>query len=116
MEDEEMVLDMICESLRLYGFQVLEAQDGNEAMSVYKENKKPIDLVLCDVVLPQMSGKALIDRLKEMNPNIKVLFMSGYTTATIANYGILDTGANFIHKPFLLVDLVKKIRTIIEKD
>lgn len=116
VEDEDMVREMVSESLRPYGYHLIEARDGNDAMLRCKEYKKPIDIVLTDIVMPQMSGKELIVRLRELNPGVKVLFMSGYTDKTVVNYGILDLHANFIHKPFSLVELIRKIREILNKD
>lgn len=112
-EDEDGVRKMICKMLRLYGYHAFEASDGKKAQNLYQNHKNNIDLILTDVVMPEMSGIELVDQLRLINPALKVLYMSGYTDDAIVRHGIIDRGIQFIQKPFTPEALVKKIREII---
>ncbi|MBW2673964.1 MAG: PAS domain S-box protein [Deltaproteobacteria bacterium] len=112
VDDEDMVLDVGAQLLKSLGYSVLEARDGMEAIDIYKRNNNAIDMVFLDIVMPGMSGRDTYDRLKEINPDIKVLLSSGYDIDTQATE-ILDRGADsFIQKPFALKDLSQKIKKI----
>ncbi len=92
------------------------AKSGEEAIGVYKKNHDKIDMVIIDMIMPDMDGGETYDKLKEINPNIKVLLSSGYSINGQATE-ILDRGCNgFIQKPFNMADLSKKIREILDKD
>ncbi|HDI59343.1 MAG TPA: response regulator, partial [Desulfobacteraceae bacterium] len=80
-----------------------------------KKGLKP-DLVITDVVMPKMSGKELADRLRETHPDLKVLYMSGYTDNAIVHHGVLDPGIPFIQKPFTLGDIAEKVRAVLRGD
>jgi len=114
VDDEDMVLDVGTQLLKSLGYSVLEARDGMEAIDIYQKNNGTIDMVFLDIVMPGMSGRDTYDRLREINPDIKVLLSSGYDIDTQATE-ILDRGANsFIQKPFALKDLSQKIKKIME--
>src|ERR1051326_581345 len=112
-EDEEMVRNLAREILEANGFRVLVAESGNEALRISEEHNEPIDLLLTDVVMPQMSGKELVEQLAAKRPAMSVLYMSGYTDETIVHHGVLDEGVNFIEKPFSPDALGRKVRAIL---
>jgi PAS domain S-box-containing protein len=114
VEDEELVRTMIAEALRRYGYQVLEARKGAEALVLHQEHQHPIDLLMTDVVMPEMSGQSLAERLVQANPHLKVLFTSGYSDNAIVRHGILLEGLHFIQKPFTIVALLQKIREVLD--
>jgi two-component system cell cycle sensor histidine kinase/response regulator CckA len=99
----------------MQGYTVLEAQHGDDALLICRERERSIDLMLTDVVMPGMSGRELAGHLAPMEPEMKVLYMSGYTDDAIVHQGVLEKGVDFIQKPFALVGLAKKIREVLEK-
>jgi PAS domain S-box-containing protein len=101
--------------LETQGYKILEAGDGNEALRLCGERKEPIHLILTDVVMPEMSGRELTDRLKSQYPETKVLYMSGYTDNAIVHHGVLDKGVNFIQKPFTPESLARKVREVLDR-
>jgi two-component system, cell cycle sensor histidine kinase and response regulator CckA len=115
VEDEETVRKLPVRVLKNQGYKVLEAPDGGKAFMLCEEFKEPIHLILTDVVMPRMSGRKLADRLKEMYPEIKVLYMSGYTDNAILHHGILEPGINFLQKPFTVDGLARKVREVLDK-
>ena len=114
VEDEPSVRQVITRNLSKYGYSVLETANGEDALRLVDEFKSAIQLILTDVVMPRMGGKALVERLKKKLPNIKVLFMSGYTDNSIVHLGIVDPGIEFIQKPFYSGDLLKKVRYVLD--
>ena len=115
VEDEEVVRKLAVRILKRQGYTVLEGSHGNEAIDVCKQHKGPVHLLLTDVVMPQMSGRELAERITSIRPGIKILYMSGYTDNTIAHHGILDKGMNFIQKPFTVDGLARKVREVLDK-
>ena len=110
VEDEEALRTLLCRFFRLYGYNVLEARHGGEALLLCERHQGPIHLMVTDVVMPQMSGKELADRLAPLHPEMKVFFMSGYTDSDLSAYGAPESSQHFIPKPFRPMDLVKKVR------
>ena len=110
VEDQRSVLDFTGAALRRFGYHVLEASNGVEGIAVAEGYSGQIDLLLTDVVMPGMNGKELAHRLKELRPDLRVLFISGYTADVIAHRGVLDPGVAFLHKPFSPDELAAKIR------
>jgi CheY-like chemotaxis protein len=101
--------------LKRLGYTVLEAKGGREAVEIYKANKDKIDLVLLDVVMPRMCGGEAYDRMKEINPDVKVLLSSGYSIESQAKE-ILARGCDaFIQRPFSMKELSQAIREILDK-
>jgi PAS domain S-box-containing protein len=116
IEDDDLVREMIRLGLQSLGYAVVEAGTSRQAFNiVHKLNDYGIDLIVTDVVLPQMSGRDAVRIIQEELPDVKVLYMSGYTDRSIVHHGILDEGLYFIPKPFTLHDLGKKVREILDK-
>ena len=115
VDDEEFVLKVNIEILKSFGYSVLDAKDGDEAIKIFRKNKNIIDLVILDMILPGMSGGEVYDIIKEINPDVKVLLSSGYSIDGQAEK-ILERGCDgFIQKPYKLKDLSLKIRTLLDK-
>jgi two-component system, cell cycle sensor histidine kinase and response regulator CckA len=114
VEDHEIVRTLAREFLQSYGYEVLEAANCDVALPIAERHQKTIDLLLTDVVMPGMSGRSLSDRLATLRPEIKVLFMSGYTDDAIVHHGVLEGGTAFIQKPFAPEDLVRKVRDVLD--
>jgi len=109
VEDEESVLELIRLLLEKSGYSVLSAGTAGEDFELAAENENKIKLLLSDVIMPEMNGRELADKVKSICPGIKILFMSGYTKNVIAEKGVLDEGVNFIQKPFSKKELGEKI-------
>jgi PAS domain S-box-containing protein len=114
VEDHPEVRQLIGIMLRIGGYEGLMARDATEALQIFKEHEGNIGLVLVDVIMPGMSGAALVESLRNFNRAIKVLYMSGYTGDNTASYGELDPGVPFIQKPFSAVDLIVRIREVLD--
>jgi len=114
VEDDEVVRKLVSEVLDNEGYRLLEAANGVAALSICAQYEERIHLLLTDVIMPEMSGRALADRLVPQHPEMKVLFMSGYTDDVIADHGVLDTGTAFIQKPFAPDVLAKKVRDVLD--
>ena len=114
VEDEPAILSIGKSILEKLGYTVLTASTPQEAIQLSKACSKPIDLLITDVVMPEMNGKELAQRLMSYFPDLKYLYMSGYTANVIAHRGILDSSINFIQKPFSSVALDHKIREILQ--
>ena len=114
VDDEEMILDVGTEFLKLMGYRVLTAENGTQALQLYEEKRDEIALVILDMVMPDMTGGDCFDKLRDVNPTVKVLLSSGYSVDGQASK-ILDRGCNgFIQKPFKIEHLSKKIREILD--
>ena len=114
VEDEDVVRGLARKILMQAGYNVLDAKGGDEAIRLCHANIGPID-PLTDVVMPEISGKEVADRLLELRPSIRVLFMSGYTDEAIVQHGVLDANVKFIQKPFTWVALTKKVREVLNR-
>jgi CheY-like chemotaxis protein len=113
VEDEEVVLDVGIKMLRKMGYTVLAAKNGEEAIGLYKEKRNTIDMVILDMVMPEMGGGEVYDAMKEINPDVRVLLASGYSIDSQAKQ-ILGRGCNdFVQKPFNLRELSAKIKDIL---
>jgi len=116
VEDEQDLLTMNRMILEKLGYKVLEAASPAHALNVVREYKDPIHLLLMDVILPRMSGRALAEKLQSSRPTMKCLFMSGYSAEMIAHQGFLAEGVAFLQKPFSMNDLAARIRATLDKD
>jgi two-component system, cell cycle sensor histidine kinase and response regulator CckA len=115
VEDEPSIMRMAEIMLKRIGYQVLAAGTPGQALSLADKHAGKIALLITDVVMPEMSGRDLANQIHCLCPNIKTLFMSGYTANVIAHNGVLDEGVNFIQKPFSLYDLGIKIRRVLDE-
>ncbi len=114
VEDEPGVRALVRDTLRMQGYTVLEARHGIEALLVSKQHTGPIHLLMTDVVMPQMSGREVADRLFVTRSDLRVLFMSGYTENAIVHHGVLHPGTAFLQKPFSPESLARKVREVLD--
>ena len=115
VDDEELILNVARDLLEAIGCKVLTARDGREAIKLYQKNQNDIDIVILDMIMPNMSGGDVYDRMKEINQDIKALLSSGYSIDELAT-DILNRGCNgFIQKPFTINELSAAIRQILDK-
>ncbi len=116
VEDEESLLQLTKRMLEESGYSVLACDRPGKAIDLAREHEGRIHLVLTDVIMPEMNGRELADKLHCEHPDLKVLYMSGYSANTIARHGILDPNVNIIQKPFLNQDLAVKVHEILKND
>ena len=114
VEDEEMVRELACRALRERGYRVREARNGLEAVRQVEQRESPIDLVISDVVMPELGGRELGQQLASMAPGVPVLYMSGYTGEDVIQRGLLDPEAPFQQKPFTPEGLARKVREMLD--
>ena len=114
VEDEIKLRALVCRILEPKGYRLLVAPDGDAALGIVVSHAGPIDLLLTDVVMPGMSGRVLADRALKLRPDMRVLFMSGYTDDAIVHHGVLESGMQFIEKPFAGKGLAKKVRQVLD--
>jgi two-component system cell cycle sensor histidine kinase/response regulator CckA len=113
-EDQDDVRLVACESLRRYGYHVLEAKNGGEALLICEQHPLPIQLLLTDVVMPRMNGRELALRLLELRPSLRVLYMSGYTDNAIVHHGILEPDVAYVQKPLIPEILARRVREVLD--
>jgi CheY-like chemotaxis protein len=116
VEDELMILNMTTTMLGHQGYKVLPAATPGQALLLAREHAGRIHLLMTDVIMPEMNGRDLARNLFSLYPNLKCLFMSGYTADVIAHHSVLDAGVHFIQKPFILRHLTAKIREVLDKN
>ena len=115
VDDERMILDVAGEILKKLGYSVLEASEGREALSLYRDRKQEIDLIILDMIMPGMGGAEVFEELKAVNPDVRVILSSGYSLNGTAA-GIMAKGCrSFIQKPFGMVELSQKIREVLDQ-
>jgi len=114
VEDALRVRAVVREILEMNGYSVLEARHGAEAIEISERHRGPIQLMVTDVVMPQMSGRELAQRLQPVRPDMRVLYMSGYTDDAIVRHGVLGEGIAFLSKPFTPDALALKVREVLE--
>jgi two-component system, cell cycle sensor histidine kinase and response regulator CckA len=115
VEDDKEVRNLAVRILKRQGYTVLDGSYGDEAFSVCRQHKGPIHLLLTDVVMPGMDGRALSESLSQLHPEMKVLYMSGYTDDAVVRHGVMVKGINYIQKPFTVNALAKKVREVLEQ-
>ncbi len=116
VEDEEILRGLAHEVLDLLGYRTFIAADPLEALELAEAYEGRIDLLLTDVVLPHMDGKTLYERLTKTRPDVRVIYMSGYTDNAIVHHGVLERGVHFLQKPFTMERLAVKIREVLDAD
>jgi two-component system, cell cycle sensor histidine kinase and response regulator CckA len=114
VEDEPTILKLAKRILEGLGYNVLATENPKDALRLAKEHKGTIHLLVTDVIMPDLNGKDLSDRLRKSNPSIKTIFMSGYTADVIAHHGIMEKEFHFLQKPFSLKQLAAKVREALE--
>jgi CheY-like chemotaxis protein len=114
VEDEDAVRTLVRDALKATGYAVLEASHGHEALLICERHAGRIDLMVTDVVMPEMSGRELADRLAPVRPGLQVLYMSGYTDNAVVHHGVLDPGTTFLQKPFGPGVLLRKVREVLD--
>jgi DNA-binding NtrC family response regulator len=114
VEDEEAVRNLVDQALRKYGYQVLGAANGAEALAICDAHS-PIALMITDVVMPGMSGRTLAAQQRIRHPEMRVLYMSGYTDDAVVRHGLLEASMSFIQKPFTPGVLARKVRETLDQ-
>ena len=114
-EDQPEVRSIASSVLRRHGYTVLMAAGADQALAIVETHHAPIHLLLTDVVMPTMGGRALADRFHVLRPEIRVLYMSGYSDDAILRHGVEQSGVDFIHKPFTPDGLLRKIRDVLAR-
>ena len=115
VEDNEQVRDLVETVLKRYGYTILAASSGEDALKIMETDSSRLDLLLTDVVMPGLNGRELFEIAVKRHPDIKVLYMSGYTENVIAHRGVLDEGILFIQKPFTAQGLALRVREALER-
>jgi PAS domain S-box-containing protein len=115
VEDEEELLEIFRVRLEGMGYQVMAARSPGEALSLVENHPGEIHLLLTDVVMPEMNGRELMEKLRFLRPAMRCVFMSGYTANVIAHRGVLDEGISFLQKPFSSTELAKKVREVLDR-
>ncbi len=116
VEDQQAVRMLLTHALSDYGYTLIEASSGQEALRLVAAAKTPIHILLTDVVMPQMTGPALAERLRQQWPHLRVLFMSGYAEGSVLPTFLAEPGTGFIQKPFLPTELAQKLRELLDSD
>jgi len=116
VDDEEIFITLVEKSIEGYGYHVLVASSWKDAVQLCNQQEGSIDLLLTDLVMPQMSGSQLAIEISSLYPNIKTLFMSGYTESEFIKNAREDQSLEFIQKPFTPIDLAKKIRVVLDRN
>jgi DNA-binding NtrC family response regulator len=114
VEDEDGVRELLWKVLTDHGHTVLEARHGRDALSVAAGYEHPIQLLVTDVVMPEMGAGELVDQLLSTRPELKVLYISGYTNDEIVRRGVTEPDAAFIQKPFTSEELMRRVREVLD--
>ena len=116
VEDQNEVRQLIIDALKIYGYKVLEAPHGGSALLTCEKYQGNIDLIISDIVMPQMNGQELVERLIPLQPQMKVLFISGYSENVFSDRNTLDPGMSYVQKPFTPVELLGKLRHVLDSE
>jgi len=114
-EDDETVRNLSSSLLQQFGYTVIQARDGEDAVNKFMENRDRIDLLILDIIMPKKNGKEVYAKIKIFSPGIKALFVSGYTADIMHEQGLLEEGFNFLLKPVPVNDLLRKVREVLDR-
>jgi len=114
VEDATSLLELTREFLEDCGYTVLAAGSPADGIRIVEKHKGPIPLLITDIVMPEMSGRALAEKLTAVRPSMRVLYMSGYSHDIIDRYGAMDSGQDFLQKPFTKKDLATRVRKLLD--
>jgi two-component system cell cycle sensor histidine kinase/response regulator CckA len=114
LDDEPDVRQLVSAILASNGYTVLSADNGENAIKIFEKRKQPVDLLLLDVVSPGLSGPMVAERLTELQPGLRVLFMSGYQNTSVVRRFVVEKGFALLKKPFTAEQLAKKVREVLE--
>ena len=114
VEDESSLRDVLGETLEANGYRVLTARDGAEAFQIADAHAGPIQLLVTDVIMPGMTGRDVVERVTPTRPEMKVLYISGYTDEAIKRHGVISRGSAFLSKPFAAGAFLLKIRQVLD--
>jgi PAS domain S-box-containing protein len=115
VEDEQAVRALARQVLQLNGYKVIEAENGQDALRVVTGRRGMVDLLLTDVVMPHLGGRSLAEQVSSLYPDVKVLYISGYTDDAVIRTGVLESENEFLHKPFTTIALLDKVREVLDK-
>lgn len=115
VEDDYQIRDLLKRLLEGFGYKVIEAVDGEDAIKVFNENKEKIQLLILDVIMPKKDGKQVYNEIKRIKPDIRAIFSSGYKTDIVQRKGIVEEGLDFIFKPISPNELLVKVREVLDK-
>ena len=116
VEDNPMVQYLIAEVLTRQGYRILEAAEGEEARVLCEKEKDPIDLILIDIVMPHMGGMELIELLRQVRKDFKVLYMTGNIDEMVVHHNLLKEGVNIVQKPFTVEELSRRVRGVLNEN
>jgi CheY-like chemotaxis protein len=114
VEDEDTVRLLVGDVLKEAGYTVLDAGNGSAALLLASEHAGPVHLLITDVVMPEMGGRQLVERLTPLRPDLKVLYLSGYTDDAVVRHGVLQAEVAFLQKPFTMAALTSKVRQVLD--
>jgi CheY-like chemotaxis protein len=114
VEDEAAVRSSARRLLERHGYQVVEARHGRDALRILEDGERTIDLVITDLVMPEMGGREMVERVRARHPAMKVLFMSGYSERAVTSDGTMPAGTGFVEKPFTVEQLIRRTREILD--
>ena len=116
VEDDEGVRNFVCTALKDLGYSVTEAINGKKALNMLQNKSLNIELIITDLIMPEMNGKELAIEVEKIMPDTQILFTSGYTEDHIADSGSLEKGINFLQKPYTMQALAKKVREVLDSN
>jgi CheY-like chemotaxis protein len=116
VEDADALRKLTHMLLEQHGYRVLVAANGAAALQLVEQKPERINLLLTDVIMPGLNGRALAGRLELLQPDLKILYMSGYTDDAIMDHGVLESGTHLLHKPFSEENLIRKVREVLDAD
>ncbi|MDA8325343.1 MAG: PAS domain S-box protein [Nitrospiraceae bacterium] len=113
-EDDEAIRQLNTELLRNYGYRIIEAVDGEDAVAKFRQNMDDVQLIIMDGIMPKKNGKEAYEEIRAINPSVRVIYLSGYAEDIISREGLLEPGTNFILKPVTPANLLKKVRDVLD--